>query len=288
MPEQFSKLIKEKRKFIDVCKKDDLYKYEYNNICYEECPKGTINNETNNICFNETYIPYINETYITYINETHIPYLNETHISYLNETHIIYLNETNIIYFKEINNSYYKETIIKSTINHIEENNYPEISNIILPFSSIINLEETNEEDSINYHITSTQEQITTLKNFPVDINNLTYIDRNDCEEVLKEEYKINENDSLVVLIKEKETDLISEKNISFEVYEPYNRTKLNLSLCIGIDINIYIKSELKEETKKLFNELRNLGYNMFNINDPFYQDICSPYTTEDKTHTCR
>ena len=26
------------------------------------------------------------------------------------------------------------------------------------------------------------------------------------------------------------------------------------------------------------------LGYNMFNINDPFYQDLCTPYTTNNNT----
>ena len=267
-PEQFNKLIKEKRKCIDDCKNDELYKYEYDNICYIECPLGTINNETNNICFNETYI--------TYLNETNIPYTFETYISSR--------NEINFTDFNEINNSNFKETLIKSSFNYIEENNYPETTNIILPFSSIINLKETNEADNITHHTISTQDQTTTSKNFSADINNLTFIDLNGCEEVLREEYKINENESLIILIKEKETNKISEKNITFEVYEPINRTKLNLSLCIGIEINIYIKSELREETKKLFKKLRDLGYNMFNINDKFYHDICSPYTTKDKT----
>ena len=40
-PENFNKLIISKNECIDNCTKDDKYKYEYNNNCYEECPTGT-------------------------------------------------------------------------------------------------------------------------------------------------------------------------------------------------------------------------------------------------------
>ena len=29
---------------------------------------------------------------------------------------------------------------------------------------------------------------------------------------------------------------------------------------------------------------MKSLGYDMFNINDPFYQDLCTPYKTENNT----
>ena len=227
-PEEFNKLIREKRKCIDNCFNDDFYKYEYNNTCYENCPTGTICNNTNNICFNET--------------------------------------------------------IIETSINFLDWDNYSFSTNILLPLSSIINLEEINEEDNIIYHKISTKNQKTLLQNYSLNFNNLSVIDLNGCEQVLREKYNINENDSLIILIHEKKINKVSEKNITFEVFEPFNRTKLNLSLCIGIDINIYIKTELNGETIKTYQKLRDLGYNMFNINDPFYQDICIPYTTEEET----
>ena len=43
-PPNYNKLIKEKKKCIDDCKKDNIYQYEYNNTCYLQCPNGT--NET--------------------------------------------------------------------------------------------------------------------------------------------------------------------------------------------------------------------------------------------------
>ena len=41
--DNYNRFIFEKSKCIDKCENDDTYKYEYNNICYEKCPKGTIN-----------------------------------------------------------------------------------------------------------------------------------------------------------------------------------------------------------------------------------------------------
>ena len=42
-PEEYHNLIEEEKKCIDSCTKDSMYKYEYENICYEKCPNGTIN-----------------------------------------------------------------------------------------------------------------------------------------------------------------------------------------------------------------------------------------------------
>ena len=75
-----------------------------------------------------------------------------------------------------------------------------------------------------------------------------------------------------------------SEKNIIFDVYEPYNKTKLNLSLCDGTSVNILVPMELSEENKKIYEKMKESGYDMFNINDPFYQDICTPFDSSDGT----
>ena len=74
------------------------------------------------------------------------------------------------------------------------------------------------------------------------------------------------------------------EKNIQYEVFEPINFTKLNLSICDGTTINIYVKMDLSEETKGIYDELKSMGYDMLNVNDPFYQDICIPYTSINNT----
>ena len=43
-------MIISKKKCIDNCTNDDKYKYEYNKKCYDECPNGTIHNESDYTC----------------------------------------------------------------------------------------------------------------------------------------------------------------------------------------------------------------------------------------------
>ena len=49
-PENFPIKIQEKNKCIDKCKKDPTYKYTYNNLCYEQCPNNTIDDDGDFIC----------------------------------------------------------------------------------------------------------------------------------------------------------------------------------------------------------------------------------------------
>ena len=109
-------------------------------------------------------------------------------------------------------------------------------------------------------------------------------IDLGECESILKQAYNLNENDNLIFIKKEKLSGKSSEKEIEFEIFEPYNKTKLNLSLCSTNSINIYVKAELSPEIQALNEELQKLGYDMFNINDRFYTDICTPYKSSKKT----
>ena len=41
---------------------------------------------------------------------------------------------------------------------------------------------------------------------------------------------------------------------------------------------------DLSEETKGIYEDLKSMGYDMYNIKDPFYQDICIPYTSINNT----
>ena len=55
-PEQYNQLIADKNQCIKECKNDEIYKYEFDNRCYNNCPNNTyllINNEQN-ICYNKT------------------------------------------------------------------------------------------------------------------------------------------------------------------------------------------------------------------------------------------
>ena len=88
----------------------------------------------------------------------------------------------------------------------------------------------------------------------------------------------------MLILKLEKISNKSSERFLEFEVYEPINMTKLNLSLCNDISIDIYIPVKLSEEMIELYNSLKDSGYDLFDINSKFYTDFCTPYTSPDGT----
>ena len=132
--------------------------------------------------------------------------------------------------------------------------------------------------DNTVYHVTNTKTELELLKNKSNNLQNLSIIDLGECESILKQRYNISESDSLILIKNEQKASKASEKKFNFDVYEPYNKTKLNISICDETSINLYIPVELSQENKKIYEQMKESGYDMFNINDPFYQDICIPF----------
>ena len=75
-----------------------------------------------------------------------------------------------------------------------------------------------------------------------------------------------------------------SKKELKYEVFEPYNFTKLNISICDEEIVNVYFPIQLSKETKETYEKMKSLGYDMLDINSPFYQDICIPFKSENNT----
>ena len=67
-------------------------------------------------------------------------------------------------------------------------------------------------------------------------------------------------------------------------IYNPKNFTLLDLSICEDLKISINTPVILDNTTSSLYDSLMESGYNLFNQNDSFYNDICSTYTTENGT----
>ena len=139
-------------------------------------------------------------------------------------------------------------------------------------------------ESGVVFQITNTKNEKELLESNNLNNQYLSIIDLNGCENKLKTAYHINNNDSLIYLKQEKTNVKSSEKDIKYEIFEPFNFTKLNLSICEDETINLYVPIELSEETIETYEQLKLLGYNMFNINDPFYQDLCTPFNTKNDT----
>ena len=173
------------------------------------------------------------------------------------------------IYNEKENNIFiYNSTDFNNTLNVIFNKYKPENNNNLV----------IKRADDIIYHISDSKNELELLKNKSNNINNISIIDLGECDTILRRKYPINDNDSFIIIKNEISSNKPSQKNLNFEVYEPYSKQKLNLSLCDSTPINIYFPMELSKSTKQLYDQMKESGYDMFNINDPFYHDICTPF----------
>ena len=150
---------------------------------------------------------------------------------------------------------------------------------------------EVKGNDNFYYQITTSDndkiflDEISQNNNNNINKTNMfSKIELGDCEKILKNHYHINENVSLIIIKFEKVTNISSERALQYEVYEPFNKTKLDLSICNNETINIYVPVVLSQEIQNLYNELKEMGYDLFNESSAFYQDICTPYKSSNGT----
>ena len=109
-------------------------------------------------------------------------------------------------------------------------------------------------------------------------------IDMTECENILKDFYRIDKNVSLIILKFIKKDGNSEGQTLQYEVYHPFENYKLNLSLCENTTVDIYVPLELSEEAEKILKNLVDQGYDPFDLNDKFYREICTPYTSENGT----
>ena len=263
-PYNYSKLIKEKNQCIDNCTKDEKYKYEFYSTCYE----FPIEQEKN---ITSTFMNPIEKE----INESNI----SIDLSYL----YIYSDIQNE---KEINNnSNYEFNVLDIIYNitNISNNNYDEKDKMMLRIKGayingkldayILDLIEGEKKDilisdnNIIYQFTSTYNQNND------DNKNISKIKLGECEKKLKQNYEINENETLLIF----KTNIFMEGYlipiIEYEIYDSKTRKQLDLNICKNMNIIILHSVDIDEN-------------NLFKkdpLND-YYNDICYTYTTENKT----
>ena len=241
------------------------YQYDYNN-----------NNISQGICVPEGYYYDVQINSLILCNSTE-------NINYID------LNDNKKICFKEI--------LIDIQIEShkvIIEKNYNKTDNIYNAIKSeyIGNYDKAQDNyikfdayNNYSFQLTTVNNQIDSLlKNLKSEFS---VIDLKECAGILNKKNGLQENEDLIILKYENEKETINngnQRSIQYEVYEPNSNSKLDLSPCSNTTIDIYIPIQLSEETKKLYEDLKNQGYNLFDKNDKFYTDICTPYKTENGT----
>ena len=107
-------------------------------------------------------------------------------------------------------------------------------------------------------------------------------IDLGECENLLKIENNIPLEDSLIIFKTDIKTEDFSATYVAYEIFNPYTLQKLNLTVCQNAQksISISIPIQLNDNVESLANSLNDFGYDLFNENDSFYNDICTTYTS--------
>ena len=250
-----------------TCADDCLnFKYENNGTCYSSCPDGA------NFCSQEierqTTDDIERQTTDDIESQTTDDIESQT-TDGISEGDTFNSHDTESSTSMDVNSDYFFDNI---TLNTNEEIYQYIIQNILNSYQESEGKEKLIPgEDNFIF-------QLTTLENEKNNSNNkISKINLGECEDTLRIYYHIDNSTSLIILKFEKLTNISTEKIFQYEVYEPINKTKLNLSICDN-KISIYSLVELSDELQKIYQELKERGYDLFDINSAFYQDICVPF----------
>ena len=112
----------------------------------------------------------------------------------------------------------------------------------------------------------------------------ISSIDLGQCEKVLKEKEHLDEEDDLIILKTDIKSDDFQITYIQYDIFHPYTKAKLDLDICQNISVYIYSPSLLSSEDKSIYESLNISGYNLYDLTDSFYSDICSTFTSKEGT----
>ena len=264
-PNNYDKLIENKRECVFNCSKDQIYKYEFQKKCFSECPENSMVRENNKelelFSLDANYFckPICNKSFPYEIIHAQICVSKCNIESIVNHSCIVNYQEK-----QETNNF----DIFDNLINDIEELLTSEDYNT----SEI----ENGNNEVIKYeHMTVT---LTTTKNEKNDENNInvTTINLGDCEKILKEIYNISNNKALFMKKIEVHQEGMMIPKIEYDVYYKLNSTKLiklNLSYCSNAKIDISIPVKINEK-----------DIDKYNSSSGYYNDICYVTTSDSGT----
>ena len=131
---------------------------------------------------------------------------------------------------------------------------------------------------NVIFEITDSNEQKTSIN------NNVSSIDLGECENKLKEKYNILKSESLIIFKTDSKSEDLKTTYVQYEIYNPNTLEQLDLSICQDYPININIPILLDSEVELLYKSLNESGYNLFDANDSFYNDVCTTFETENNT----
>ena len=251
------KIIVETGTCLDNCHLDEINKFEYENKCYEQCPKGThsIKDKIFSCEKNSDNC------------ESNYPFIEvKTNICLEECNPLDFFN--NLCTINLINNKQEQIKIqydlVQNLTNAIEINYQWILYEVLL-----INIDLIHSTNNTIYQITSSFNQ----KNN--NYNNISALNIADCETILRKNYDIKSYNDLIIFKIEHYYEELNIPLIQYEIFNSDDYQKLNLNDCINnnILVNISIPSFINENDS-----------DKYDPNSDYYNDICYLYITESGT----
>ena len=259
-PDTYSKLIPNERKCIKNCSLDNIYKYEFRNMCYSECPKEskeTKDNYCEALCDEEN--PFLIVETQECVDFCELVLITKGLCKYKYKMEI---GEGTDEKYNDMNEEEKKAQEIKMQ-NKILENLEKGFTSDKYDTTNVENgKDDVFETKTITITLTTTENQ----KNQSSGNVNTTTIDLCECEDLLRKAYNISDVQKLYM----KKIDVIQDglkiPYVQYEIYSKLNGNnlvKLNLTVCKNSKVDISIPITISENFDKL------------NANSKYYNDIC-------------
>ena len=165
-------------------------------------------------------------------------------------------------------NNTLNKSIIEGTINMEKED-------VVTKFDDIIKIMQLNKT-----YILTGEDYDVIISEINTYVKNQTNIEFKECEKILRRVYELSPDEILTIF--KMEINKKNDQSLTWQLeYAVYNSLKerLNLSYCEDLDlkINYTIKNSSFLDIDTI-SQFTNMGVNVFNINDNFFNDICYMY----------
>ena len=250
---EYNKLIPLKKKCIDDCKKDEIYKYEFRKTCYNECPQKPY--ETKNNSFYCEILCPLNQPYEIRETQTCVDRCNNAYERFVYSC-ILYNVNADITKQDQ-------DELLKSIRELKDKGELKEIISNVIKKGEIAKIFNKN----VNFTITSTE-----IQKKDGYILNETIISLGECEKILRSKNSIPEKMPLIIF----KVDIIEEriKKYEYDIWDPITYKTLDLSICDDKNIDLTLSADIKEE-----------DIDKHNTSSAFYNDICYIYVSDEEIY---
>ena len=253
------KLLPDKGFCIDDCKFSEINRYEYENKCYNQCPKGTHSIKDNIYFCEKNMVECI----------AYYPFIKIEDSSCLSECTTIdfFYNVCTINNFQNKNES--ESNMISQIIKDIENDKLFDLLFILFYYEhDFIHI-----SNNIVYQLTTPYIQ---KKNKKPMVSNIIL---GECEKILNNKYITEEEEEQLIIFKiDKYFEGILMPLIQYEIYSPEGPQRLNLNECKDKKITINISFPLNINENNLYKYDSNIRY---------YNDLCYSSISENGTDIC-